>query len=287
MDPSTGKPVNPQNLCNNPFYGNNGYAEDMLVAQNNNLRSSFGNHLFVTIEKAGQTYVLDACCGPQAGTVKLQDYPAAAIDPRSDSGGSPGTLLDVIDGIGVNHLIVSRALERAKPPPSSVLMIDQVPKLDPTGTWNAPFFASPAQNYSISATWTLIPTGHSDKTINIDVFRYMDTFIPRLVTTVQTAYAMRVATIKNQWVIETSNEGLSDGVTGSIRIFCNPYAGYLAVVRSNELKAVDTSTLKDNLKILLDKSLSPTGKTWIQNIDTDKSLPIKVNQSFTITITVR
>jgi hypothetical protein len=282
----TGKPVNPQNLCNNPFYGNNGYAKDMLVDKNNNIRSAFGNHLFVTIERAGETYVLDACCGPQTGTIKLQNYPAEAIDTRSDNRGRPGTLLDIIDGVGVNHLIVSRALGRVNPPPSSALLIDQVTQLDPTGTWNAPFFASPAQNYSISATWTLIPTGYPGKTINIDVFRYEDAYIPRRVTTVQDAYAMRVATIRDQWVVETSNEGKSDGVTGSIRIFCNPSVGYLAVVRSTELKTADTATLKAQLKILLDTSMIPTGQTWIQNINTDKSLPIKVNQSFIITITV-
>ena len=283
---STGKPVNPQNLCNNPFYGNNGYAKDMLVDDNNNLRSSFGNHLFITIEKSGETWVLDACCGPQTGNIKLKDYPGAAIDTRSDIRGTPGTLIDVIVGIGVNHLIVSRALARTNPPPSSTLLIDEVPKLDPKGTWNTPFFASPAQNYSISATWTLIPAAFPDKTINIDVFRYVDYYITHLITTVQNAYAMRVSTIRDQWLIETSNEVKSDGVTGSIRIFCNPSLGYLAVIRSSELKCADTATLKDKLKMLLDTYMIPTGKSWIQNATTDKSLPIKVNQSFKILITV-
>jgi len=287
IDPATKKPVNPENFCNNPFYGNNGYAKDILVDDTNNLRSAFGNHLFVTIDKAGDTYVLDACCGPQTGTVKLLDYPAKAIDTRSDKIGRPGTLFNVIDGIGVNHLIVSRALVRTNPSaPTSNLLIDKVTQLDTGGTWKEPFYASPAQNYSISATWTFVPTAHPGETITINVFRYKDDDIKELITTVQGAYAMRVATISDQWIAETTNEGKSDGVTGSIRIFCNPSVGYLATVKASSLKTVDTSTLKNGLKGLLDKSMVPKGKAWIQKVGTDKSLPIKVGQQFMITITV-
>ena len=287
IDPITKKPVNPGNLCNNPFYGNNGYAENMLVDATNNLRSAFGNHLFLTIDKAGDTYVLDACCGPQTGTVKLLDYPATAIDTRSDRGGRPGTLFNVIDGIGVNHLIVSRALARTNPPALAFsLLIDQITQLDSKGRWEEPFFASPAQNYSISATWTFVPIAHPDETITINVFRYKDDDISELVTTVQAAYNKRVATISDQWIAETANEGKSDGVTGSIRIFCNPYVGYLATVKASSLKTDDTSMLKDGLKTLLDKSMVSKGTAWIQKVGTDKNLPIKVGEQFMIIVTV-
>lgn len=131
----------------------------------------------------------------------------------------------------------------------------------------------------------MIPSGSPDKTLNIDVFRYEDDYTTRLITTVQDAYAKRVATIMDQWIAETSNEGKSDGVTGSIRIFCNPSVGYLAVVRSSEFKSADTATLKAQLKTLLDTKMVPTGQTWIQTINTDKTLPIKVNERFKITIT--
>ncbi|KAJ6023932.1 hypothetical protein N7540_004729 [Penicillium herquei] len=286
-DPNTGKRINPGNLCNNPFYGNTGYAPDMLVNPALSSRSAFGNHLFVTIEKGGEPFVLDACCGPQTGNVKLEDYPGRAIDTRSDRRAKPGTLLDITDGVGVNHLIVSRALARTNPPIGSDFLIDEVTELDQTVTWNAPFFASPAQNYSISATWTLTTTGDKPKHINVDVFRYQSVSDTHLVTKVQKAYAMRVATIEDQWMKETLNDGYSDGVRGSIRLFCNPNYGYLAVVRSTELKAADTATLKGKLKNLLDDRMIPKKKkNWIDNINTDKTLPIKVNESFRIILTV-
>lgn len=56
---------NPQNLCNNPFFGNPKYEEKMLCRSDSAKRSSFGNHMFLTLgPRFGEPYVFDVCCGP-------------------------------------------------------------------------------------------------------------------------------------------------------------------------------------------------------------------------------
>lgn len=55
----------PQNLCNNPFFGNPKYEEKMLCKLDSAKRSSFGNHMFLTLgPRFGEPYVFDVCCGP-------------------------------------------------------------------------------------------------------------------------------------------------------------------------------------------------------------------------------
>ncbi|KAL6405255.1 hypothetical protein AUP68_12099 [Ilyonectria robusta] len=73
-------PKNPDAQCNNPFYGNPDYNPPMLCDFDTAGRSAFDNHMFLTINKGTSPFVLDACCGPQLGTVLLIDYPTSVID---------------------------------------------------------------------------------------------------------------------------------------------------------------------------------------------------------------
>jgi hypothetical protein len=94
---------------NNPLFTN---KKDIKVADTDSQRKPFRNHLFLaqhslSLEGESTTWVLDTCCGPEAGLTELPNYIEHSIDRNPNLYGSgkqmmrPGNICDVADGPGV------------------------------------------------------------------------------------------------------------------------------------------------------------------------------------------
>ncbi|KAK0652502.1 hypothetical protein B0T16DRAFT_454864 [Cercophora newfieldiana] len=106
----------PDNPCNSPF---GRVAEKLLVGNDDENRTGFGNHAFVkVINDNGKATILDACAGPQVGTLTFEEYIANTIQPagaQSPGGTScyshahegisrPGELKDAAEAFGTAAL---------------------------------------------------------------------------------------------------------------------------------------------------------------------------------------
>lgn len=71
-------------LCNNPFFTNEGNCQDKVCEDTTHTRSSFGRHMYVLYE--GRAF--DACAGPQLGAHDKESYLREVIDTSGSFGGS-------------------------------------------------------------------------------------------------------------------------------------------------------------------------------------------------------
>lgn len=269
--------TNPNDECNNPFYGRANISPLMLCDPKAANRSYFGNHFFVTVERNGKEYVLDACAGPHVGVSTLPEYIQKAIDTGPNPTVQSGKVNNAKNLIGVDSLVRSCTLERTvAPPPTSDLLIDKVTKLPNTGTWSTPFFSTPATSRSTEITYHLQPSwkGAEKEILTITIFRYE---WPKWA---EEAYQRRISSLE-QWSVETKEEGYTDDGPGSIRIFCNPSLNYMAIVKASTLKSDVTKGLKDQLKSLLDSiKLSPSTKLFDIIENKTDPLSVKVGSQF-------
>ncbi|KAM0723309.1 hypothetical protein Q7P37_001510 [Cladosporium fusiforme] len=235
---------NPTNLCNNPFFGNPLCDQKMLCKADSDGRSSFGNHMFLTLgPRFGEPYVFDACCGPQLGTTSLSEYPSEAIDSLDALYGGymqpthPGTVRDILDGPGVESLVICRSfaiflgsLEQE----SSTLLSLVATRLRHHGKWEEEYIATPANERSICATWLLRPPAESN------------TFLRHIITVTVSKYKYGFA-LENDFNVRLARSaGWSDSPGGgkercsrdglgiASRAFKDDEALYLATIRSTE-----------------------------------------------------
>ncbi|KAH6980656.1 hypothetical protein BKA56DRAFT_673145 [Ilyonectria sp. MPI-CAGE-AT-0026] len=256
-------PKNPDDQCNNPFSGNRDYNPLMLCDFDTAGLSAFGNHMFLTINKGTSPSVLDACCGLQLGTVLLIDYPTSVIDQRSTiykNKSRPGALVDITDGVGVTDTVNSRCFERVgAPDPNSPALIDKL-ALDTQkyGTWYQPYLSAPAGNWGVTATWTYLPLIDKQEIITVNVFTYSSYY----------------------------EDGFSDMMTGSIRIFCDPLRLYLAIVEAKRGKSDTTVQLKTKLQSILNNSLSqnPQPTSYIASVVCQPQAVCQIGYIATVTI---
>jgi hypothetical protein len=86
--------------CNNPFFSSNGSPQ--VIDINDSERTGFSNHAFVV---ASGDLIFDACSGPQAATLSLEDYLKKAIDHTTElTAYATGTLTDAGRYLGIRTL---------------------------------------------------------------------------------------------------------------------------------------------------------------------------------------
>ena len=263
-------PNNKDNFCNNPFYANDiSYNTEMLCPTNSTTRSGFGNHMFLTINKGTEKYVLDACAGPQLGTKNLQGYIDDAIDATESlyknstvyKNFKHGIISDVFDGVGIEKLLTPRIFARTDAIPNS-LIEKLATDTKPLGSLHAPYLEAGVTVIPMLAKWTFIPKGDSGEVVNISVFRFLTA------QKVADSYKTRILKIKG-WVASSAQEGQSDQVDGSTRIFCDTLRLYMAIITTRKGKAQSTKDLKKILQDNLDASIpsSSAPAHYIDNCD--------------------
>ncbi|KAH8721616.1 hypothetical protein BGZ61DRAFT_475579 [Ilyonectria robusta] len=259
-------PKNPDAQCNNPFYGNPDYNPPMLCDFDTAGRSAFDNHMFLTINKGTSPFVLDACCGPQLGTNKSR----------------PGALGDIADGVGVTDTVNSRCFERVgAPDPNSPALIDKM-ALDMQKYWYQPYLSAPAGNWEVTATWTYLPFIDKQEIITANVFTYSSYY------EVNEAYEKRIADIRGWVGTNNLQDGFSDMMTESIRIFCGPLRLYLAIVEAKRGKSDTAVQLKTKLQSILNNSLSqnPQPTSYIASVACQPQAVCRIGYIATVTIKV-
>jgi len=287
---------NPSDLCNNPFYGKiNGLS--MLCWTDAMERSAFSNHMFVTISKGNGHNVLDACCGPQLGSLTLDDYVQQAIDSRAtryEQNNNPknyklGDTSTITDGPGIAQLVSSRCFEKqgdASQPGQSLL--DKLAKeFKSDGTWYQPYLSTPQGNWEITATWTFTPIIDPTEIITVNVFGYGSYADPQI------EYERRKNAILG-WI---PNAALGDddayndtNVSGSSRMFYNNSANirprYLCTIDTRVGKASTTNVFHMRLKQVLDASLNGKYRYLLDKVTANPKGPIKVGSSVIISAQV-
>jgi len=252
-------PANPENLCNNPFYGNPAYAPQKLVPDDSPWRSAFGNHMFLTIaHNEGMPHVYDACCGPQCGSETLITYPNSAIERTPSlyqNLRAPGTIADIFDGPGVHNLIISQCFDRNYRvlDQSHVTLLDSLASnMQQLGDWREPYLTAPAQTRAITASCVLTPkpTSVNDPpeavTVNILKFNTLSDLL--------STYQYRYDSMLQRMEIGPG-EVQNDVRRGSIRMFKDEQRLYLATIDARHWKATSTLHIRNALVAILTQSL--------------------------------
>ena len=294
-------------LCNNPFYARSG---TMKTAQMDTQRHPFVCHYFVTIQTSasGGPTVFDACCGPHAGTEKLEQYLQKAIDqepllyspnvygpafPGMEQVVRPlkGKLTNTFSGPGVVSLASAASFTRPLPGKSTeISLFDRMTTAFPstvTTELRQPFEGSPGgAGIGIVATWTYVnnTADIADQgECQISIWRYK-----------------KLEDAKNQYEIQRANL-LSDFTETNDNDLTFPnlkpsyYMFYLEITKDGKNNffvtmegSMKNAAIKKNVvgvlkSKVLDKELEK--KTDIQNIDAPQTAQ-KVNTTFKITLDV-
>lgn len=103
---------NTKEYCNNPIFRGPGYNTSLLCSPTAINRSGFSCHLFLAMddwadevigERRGEiTTVLDACCGPQLGRLRIgpqpEEYPSEILDPSKPAGAKSNGVYSLLIG---------------------------------------------------------------------------------------------------------------------------------------------------------------------------------------------
>ncbi|KAF1997420.1 hypothetical protein P154DRAFT_605541 [Amniculicola lignicola CBS 123094] len=183
---------NPTSLCNNPFYGGVGAPKTMLCGRFDLNRSAFGNHMFVLLQKAASPtdaempYVLDACAGPQTGSLQVVDYVKTCIDldpslyssPPKSHASTPGAFSNIQPYQGVSDLAISTSFLRnfLDVPKDTLFDLFLTEFKNQGGSLQVPFVGSGATKDSVVATYTYTPEKLSladkDETVTFNFYRF-------------------------------------------------------------------------------------------------------------------
>jgi hypothetical protein len=277
---------NPQNLCNNPFYGDSRSGNtdrSMLCDADSPNQSGFGNHMFLTLgPKMAVPNVLDACCGPQLGTVSIINYPQAVIDTTTLlyrlGATAPGGLADILDGPGVEELLFCRPLNRS-------------PEAGAQRRTLFDFVAAAFQNEGklldtqvrvladarcITAKWKLVKPplpGQPEylpwsDTIDIEVYKYNNLDYMRHDFALQVSESSSWDTSAVGGLGRTKHHSgytFSPLVSGSIRMFKDEGNLYIATIETLKAGLSKTVTLKQGLESILSNAFA--GRDYRYNQD--------------------
>lgn len=164
----------------------------MLFGRFDPNRFAFGNHMFVLIQKAdSQTdsehpYVLDACAGPQLGTLKVEDYIAACIDlesylyisPPMSRNSTHDEFTDMQPYQGVSDLAISTSFFRkpSEVPKNTLFDLFLTEFQKKGGSLQIPYVGSRGTKDAVVATYTytLVKISPTDKgeTATFNFFRF-------------------------------------------------------------------------------------------------------------------
>ncbi|KAI0540994.1 hypothetical protein GGR58DRAFT_498612 [Xylaria digitata] len=289
------KAQNPDNWCNNPFYGAPGAHPFMLCPQMDPSRRPFGNHAFLSIAKGDEFHVLDACCGPQIEATKLGDYADAVIDTIGPYDFTnpfdwPGLTNDVVWGVGVDRLVRAQYFVKFKSPcPDAQNIMSRLAQFVQTeynSTLRQPNLCAPigtARGVYIAATWSFsLGIGGSFDLVRINILRYSHPDGAR------DEFDRRVSTVKH-WVQSSpdSKDRYADlGGLGSIRMFLDDRDGYtyVAIIEVHTRKHIYaddrprdyfnlTTELKNELQNILNENLDPK-KSRVTYVDDTKGYTV-------------
>lgn len=154
--------------------------------------------------------------------------------------------------------------------------------LDMQKYWYQPYLSAPAGNWEVTATWTYLPFIDKQEIITANVFTYSSYY------EVNEAYEKRIADIRGWVGTNNLQDGFSDMMTESIRIFCGPLRLYLAIVEAKRGKSDTAVQLKTKLQSILNNSLSqnPQPTSYIASVACQPQAVCRIGYIATVTIKV-